>query len=81
MQIKDSIEKPSLLKLIEAWLERTPGVIVHIINENGNRIEVNHFKDEYEKAVLRYLKDSYLDPAEVSHYAEMIFQKIKLNNF
>ena len=64
-QIKDSIEKPSLLKLIEAWLERTPGLVIQKDNENGNKIEINHFKEEYEKAVNRYLKESYLDPAEV----------------
>jgi tryptophan 2,3-dioxygenase len=70
-QIKDSTENPSLLKLIEAWLERTPGLVIKKDNENGNQVEINHFRDEYEKAVHTYLKESYLDPAEVSKRREI----------
>ena len=66
-QIRDSTENPSLLKLIEAWLERTPGLVIKKDNENGNKVEINHFRDEYEKAVITYLKESYLDPAEVNN--------------
>jgi hypothetical protein len=64
-QIKESVESPTLLKLIEAWLERTPGLVIQKNNESGNKVEINHFKEEYEIAVRRYLKDTYLDPAEV----------------
>lgn len=63
--IKNSVEQPTLLKLIEAWLERTPGLVTHKHDEEGNKVEIQHFRDEYEKAVRQYCKDIYLDPAEV----------------
>lgn len=62
--IKKSVEESSILKLIEAWLERTPGLTIQI-ESDGSKTESNHFKEEYEKAVYRYLKDTYLDPADV----------------
>jgi hypothetical protein len=65
-QLKDSLEKPSLLKLIEAWLERTPGLVTFDYNENGNKVEDNYLLKEYEKSVNKYLKDTYVTPAEVS---------------
>jgi len=62
--IKKSVDEPSILKLIEAWLERTPGLTIQI-EIDGSKTESNHFKEDYEKAVVRYLKDTYLDPADV----------------
>lgn len=63
-QLKKSEEEPSLLKLIEAWLERTPGLVTFDYNEHGSKIEYNYLLQEYEKSVSQYLKDSYLVPAE-----------------
>ena len=65
-QLKDSLEHPSLLKLIEAWLERTPGLVTFDYNENGNKVEDNYLLKEYEKSVNKYLKDTYVTPAEVN---------------
>ncbi len=54
-----------MLKLIEAWLERTPGLVMHSDSENGDKIEINYFKEEYQKSVNKFLEDTYLNPAEV----------------
>ncbi len=64
--ISDSVQKPNLLKLIEKWLERTPGLVIHSDDQNGSKVESNRFKEAYEKSVYRFLKDTYMDPAEVS---------------
>lgn len=63
--LKNSTEKPTLLKLIDAWLERTPGLVSFDYNENGNKVEYNYLLKEYEKSVHRYLHDTYVAPAEV----------------
>ena len=63
--IHDSVQQPNLLKLIEKWLERTPGLVIHSDDKNGSKVESNHFKDAYEKSVYKFLKDTYMDPAEV----------------
>lgn len=65
-QIKDAEDEPTLLKLIEAWLERTPGLVTYDFTENGSKVEYNYLLQEYEKGVTQYLKDSYLIPAEVN---------------
>lgn len=65
-KLKKSEEEPSLLKLIEAWLERTPGLVTFDYNEHGSKIEYNYLLQEYEKSVNQYLRDSYLVPAEVN---------------
>jgi len=62
--LRTSEEEPSLLKLIEAWLERTPGLVTFDYNEHGSKIEYNYLLQEYEKSVSQYLKDSYLTPAD-----------------
>jgi len=62
--LKNSTEKPTLLKLIDAWLERTPGLVSFDYNENGNKVEYNYLLKEYEKSVHRYLHDTYVAPAE-----------------
>jgi hypothetical protein len=63
--LKKTEEEPSLLKTIEAWLERTPGLATYDYTETGNKIEDNFLLKEYEKSVNRYLKDTYVLPAEV----------------
>ena len=63
-KIKSSIEEPTLLKLIVAWLERTPGLVTFDTRENGSKVEDNFFLKEYEKNVHKYLADTYLTPAE-----------------
>ena len=62
-RLKTSVEEPTLLKLIEAWLERTPGLVTFNIKD-GTRVEDNFFLNEYEKNVHRFLNDTYLTPAE-----------------
>jgi tryptophan 2,3-dioxygenase len=63
-RLKSSIEEPTLLRLIEAWLERTPGLVTFENAENGNKVEDNFFCKEYEKSVNKYLTDTYLTPAD-----------------
>ncbi len=63
--LKKTEEGPSLLRTIEAWLERTPGLATYDYTESGNKIEDNFLLKEYEKSVNRYLKDTYVTPAEV----------------
>ena len=55
---------PTLLKLIEAWLERTPGLVHFDNDEKGNQIEYNYLLKEYEKSVHRYLNDTFITPAK-----------------
>jgi tryptophan 2,3-dioxygenase len=62
--LKKTEEGPSLLRTIEAWLERTPGLATYDYTESGNKIEDNFLLKEYEKSVNRYLKDTYVTPAE-----------------
>ena len=61
--LKNSLEQPSMLKLIEAWLERTPGLTHYEHGEDGAKIEYNYLLKEYEKSVNRYLTDTYVNPA------------------
>jgi len=62
--LNKSEQEPTLLKLINAWLERTPGLVSFDVNEKGTRVEYNYLLKEYEKSVHRYLKDTYVTPAE-----------------
>ena len=64
-RLRQTEEQPSLLKTIEAWLERTPGLATYDYTESGNKVEDNYLLKEYEKSVNRYLKDTYVTPAEV----------------
>jgi tryptophan 2,3-dioxygenase len=64
--LNQSIKEPSLLKLIDAWLSRTPGLVSYDVNESGNKVEYNYMCKEYEKSVKRFLMDTYMKPAEVS---------------
>jgi hypothetical protein len=64
--LNKSEKEPTLLKLINAWLERTPGLVSFDVNEKGTRVEYNYLLKEYEKSVHRYLKDTYVTPAEVN---------------
>lgn len=52
--LEDSVDSPSLFKLLEAWLERTPGL---------EKSEFN-FWEKYRKSVNRWLEDSWLKAAE-----------------
>jgi hypothetical protein len=70
-----------LLKLIEAWLERTPGLVTFDYNEHGGKIEYNYLLQEYEKSVNNYLKDSYLVPAEVRRTRNTRNARFKKNIF
>jgi hypothetical protein len=63
-KLKKSTTGPSLLKLIDAWLERTPGLVT-FDSENGNKVEENFLLKEYEKSVRAFLHDTYVKPAEV----------------
>ena len=58
-------EEPTLLRLIDAWLARTPGLVSYDINESGKQVEYNYMCKEYEKSVNEYLIDTYVKPAEV----------------
>lgn len=62
--LNKSREEPSLLKLIDAWLARTPGLVSFDINESGKRVEYNYMCKEYERSVNQYLVDTYVKPAE-----------------
>jgi len=62
--IRKSVEGSNLLKLIQAWLERTPGLVSVDYTECGKQIEYNYLLREYEKSVNTYLKDTYVTPAE-----------------
>lgn len=53
-QLQDSLEKPSLLQLVEKWLERTPG-----LSEKAFK-----FWDFYKNGVQRWLSDAHYDPAQ-----------------
>ena len=64
-RLRRSIEQPSLLKLINAWLERTPGLVSFDVNESGNKVEYNNLLKEYEESAQRYLRDTYVKTAEV----------------
>ena len=64
-KIRKSVEEPSLLKLINAWLERTPGLVTCEETENGSK-EYNYLLKEYEKSVNQYLKDTYVKAAQVN---------------
>lgn len=63
-KLKESQDRPSLLKLIDAWLARTPGLVSYDINESGKQVEYNYMCTEYEKSVNQYLIDTYVKPAE-----------------
>lgn len=64
-QLRKSLDQPSMLKLIIAWLERTPGLVTFDYTENGNKVEDNFMLKEYEKSVHKYLRDTYVNAAEV----------------
>lgn len=53
-QVKDSIEQESLFKLVERWLERTPGLNFKSFN----------FWELYKRSVDRWLQDIILFPAQ-----------------
>lgn len=72
--IRKSVEEPSMLKLIEAWLERTPGLVTFDYNEQGSKIEYNYLLKEYEKSVNQYLKDTYVTPAQVKCKTRLFFK-------
>lgn len=63
-KLQKTREEPTLLKLIDAWLARTPGLVNYDINESGKQVEYNYMCKEYEKSVNQYLIDTYLIPAE-----------------
>ena len=63
-KIKKSVTETNLLKLIDGWLARTPGLVGFEECEDGNLVEYNYLSKEYEKSVEKYLKDTYLTPAE-----------------
>lgn len=64
-KLAEAKEAPTLLKLIDAWLARTPGLVTHDINtETGKQVEYNYMCKEYEKSVNQYLIDTYVKPAE-----------------
>lgn len=66
---KDSLKKSetnmSLLKLIEAWLERTPCLVSYKYDKEGNKNETNFFLNEFQKGFERYIQDTYLKPIEI----------------
>jgi tryptophan 2,3-dioxygenase len=57
--LQKSETNPSLLKLIQAWLERTPGLTV----QADDNTEYNYLLKEYEKSVNKYLHDTFITPA------------------
>ena len=72
-----SVENVSLLKLIEAWLERTPCLVSHRIDKEGKRKEINFFLLEFQKGFNSYLQDNFLDPIEVENYIVTVFCLLK----
>ncbi|XP_076467828.1 tryptophan 2,3-dioxygenase-like isoform X1 [Babylonia areolata] len=53
-QLTDSLAQPSLMALVDKWLERTPG-----LGERAFR-----FWDVYRQSVASWLNDSFLQPAQ-----------------
>lgn len=54
-----SISEPSLFKVVEAWLERTPGIESSDFN----------FWEQYQISAHRWIEDCYLKPAQASRDA------------
>jgi hypothetical protein len=63
--IVSSEKSPSLLKLIEAWLERTPCLVTHEYDENCTRNEINFFLQKYKTGFQSFLTDTYIQPIQV----------------
>jgi len=70
-KISKTKQEPTLLRLIDNWLARTPGLVSSDISEDGSKVEYNYMCTEYEKSVKQYLIDTYVNPAEV--YLNILF--------
>jgi hypothetical protein len=64
--IKSSLEDAPLVRLIEAWLERTPCLVKQAIDSKGKRYEQNYFLDEFRKGFDRYIYETFVKPYEVT---------------
>ena len=63
--IKASEQGPTLLKLIEEWLERTPCLVTHEFDEKCSRNEINFYLQKFKKGFELYLNDTFVKPIEV----------------
>jgi tryptophan 2,3-dioxygenase len=79
--LKESEEGASLLKLVEAWLERTPCLVSVNMDKDGTKNEINFFLREFKKGFERYLKDTYLDPIEVVFLFIFLFLLFLFSSF
>jgi tryptophan 2,3-dioxygenase len=61
-QLEKSEREPTLLRSIDAWLSRTPG-LSSFDKDNGKEAD-NILLKQYEKSVIQYLTDTYITPAE-----------------
>lgn len=63
-KISRTKQEPTLLRLIDDWLARTPGLVSSDVGEDGSTVEYNFMCKEYEKSVKQYLIDTYVKPAD-----------------
>ena len=63
--LRKSEKSPSFLKLIEAWLERTPCLVSHEYDHNGTRNEINFFLQKFQNGFQKYINDTYVKKIEV----------------
>jgi hypothetical protein len=63
--LRKSEQTPTFLKLIEAWLERTPCLVSHEYDHNGKRNEINFFLQKFQKGFQKYVNDTYVKRIEV----------------
>ncbi len=63
--LRNSLAGAPLVRLIEAWLERTPCLVKMAVDKNGKRYEQNYFLDEFRKGFDRYMHETFVKPYEV----------------
>ena len=64
--LKSSAEESTMVKLIEAWLERTPCLTRTAFDQNGNEFEQNDFLEQFGKGFELYIQETFINPLEVS---------------
>jgi hypothetical protein len=67
------LEGAPVVRLIEAWLERTPCLVKQALDMNGKRYEQNYFLDEFRRGFDRYILDTFVKPYEVETFLSQIF--------
>jgi tryptophan 2,3-dioxygenase len=74
IQITD--KSPSLLKLIEAWLERTPCLVTHEYDANCTRNEINFFLQKFKYGFELYVNDTYIQPIQVKFCLNRLLKRL-----